>query len=100
MTTYDTTTTEGKAAVMLAHAGGAEIEYRGVNSTKWHDHEPPVWDWITWVYRIKPEPRVPREFYVVGENSSSGLGYRAYPAKYANPKRDPNGILCREVLDD
>lgn len=56
----DTSTTEGKIAVMQAFAGGAKIEfsYKGL---KWYKATDPCWDWNTYDYRIHEEPVIPDE---------------------------------------
>lgn len=56
--------TEKMRAVMLAADEGKDIEYRKRGRTgarNWNVAIAPAWDWVTWEYRVKPEPRrVPR----------------------------------------
>lgn len=56
---YDTTTTEGKANVMLAHANGEKIQTRRHDGDDaWQYTASPLWNWYQHDYRIKPkEPR-------------------------------------------
>lgn len=46
------------AQVMLRYCQGAAIQHRpcyNADSWEWKDTEFPVWDWLSWEYRVKPE---------------------------------------------
>lgn len=48
-------TTEEKIEVMKAFTEGKTIQQKPYNSIdKWTDSEPPLWDWMRFDYRIKP----------------------------------------------
>lgn len=56
-----------KISVMQAALEGKKIEYRNAGSDNpWchYPNEPLVWNWPHVEYRIAPEPRKPREWYV------------------------------------
>jgi len=53
-------TLQEKIAVMQAFAEGENVEYRGIYSTddyEWQDMPTPSWDWNSFEYRVKREPR-------------------------------------------
>ena len=52
--------TRSKIAVMQASEEGKAIEYNAINngSRIWSPVFNPVWDWKTYVYRVKPEPKL------------------------------------------
>jgi len=50
-------TLEEKIAVMQAFADGKKIEFLNVNG-EWTPASKPTWDWGTYDYRVKHEPRV------------------------------------------
>ena len=43
--------------VMQHFADGGEVEWAFKDGDKWHDGDGPVWDWVTYDYRIKKEPK-------------------------------------------
>lgn len=48
-------TTEEKIEVMKAFTEGKTIQQKSYNpDDKWTDSEPPLWDWLRYDYRIKP----------------------------------------------
>ena len=51
-------TTKEMISVMQAYADGKKIEHNlnGLISDAWEDCTP-KWDWVTYDYRIKPEPK-------------------------------------------
>ena len=49
----DTSSTEGKIAVMQAYLDGKEIEAGG-QMGRWWECEKPEWNWQNRKYRIKP----------------------------------------------
>lgn len=54
----DTSTIEGKIAVMQAFAEGKNIEWKTRPDNCWHRSLNPQWDWVGLCYRIaEPEPR-------------------------------------------
>lgn len=53
MKVFDTSTTAGKAEVMLASANGESVQISGQKSGGWVDAAFPRWDWATFTYRIK-----------------------------------------------
>jgi hypothetical protein len=56
-------TTKEKAEIMLAHAAGAEIEFKQSPFAKnWEAVKEPMWAWDILDYRIKP--RDPRRIWV------------------------------------
>lgn len=96
---FHTTTTEGKAAVMLAHAGGAEIQRVPKDQVRlycWNTDAQPEWNWMIYDYRVKQ--RVPREFHVYPSSHIGANGCFAVLASHAAPLSD-GGILCREVIE-
>ena len=42
--------------VMQHFADGGEVEWAFKDGDKWHDGDGPVWDWVTYDYRIKEKP--------------------------------------------
>ena len=52
--TPDTSTTEGKIAVMQAAVDGKSIQVSTRGREKWSDAVGPWWDWSQFDYRIKP----------------------------------------------
>lgn len=44
-------------AVLQAYKEGKAIEFRLRNSLVWCKCNLPVWDWLDYEYRVKPEPR-------------------------------------------
>lgn len=68
-------------AVMQASKEGAVIQCRRTGDTKWETAQGPVWNWLSYVYRVKPEPR---EWYAVLD--CDGFG-DVYPDK-ATAERD------------
>ena len=59
-------------AVLEAWKAGKEIQHRGGSVDAWSDCciKPPFqpsWDFYTTQYRVKPEPREPREFWICGD---------------------------------
>lgn len=59
----DTTTTEGKIAVMQAALAGKKIECNRTLAGHLADWQPttqPAWDWGRYDYRIAPEPERPK----------------------------------------
>lgn len=72
---YDTTTTEGKIAVMQAHAKGEAVQSIACGNAKiygWKDDMDPVWDWSLRDYRIKPKE--PRRWWLRLKEDGSVLG--------------------------
>lgn len=53
-------------AVVQAHKEGKQIEWRELGFQAEHmwmnAGEQPTWDFRHWEYRVKPEPRKPREW--------------------------------------
>lgn len=49
-------TTQEKIAVMQAYADGEKIQYRC--NGDWVDINSPSWNWIKYIYRVKPEPKL------------------------------------------
>ena len=47
--------------VVQADKNGREIEFRYGDEGSWHHRGSPIWDFITYDYRVKPEPL---EFWV------------------------------------
>lgn len=72
---YDTTTTEGKANVMLAHANGEVVQSIGRGNAEiygWRDDKHPAWDWLNRDHRIKPKE--PRRWWLMLKEDGSVLG--------------------------
>ena len=93
--------------VIAAHRDGKEIEARHRRSINpaWQPFtkdENPHWDTWTWDYRIKPEPRLPRDFWAVyAPNHKAPLRVTRAEAEgdaamYSNPAAV---IHVREVLE-
>ena len=61
MTTADEKMTKTMTEVMLAYVNGQRIQFhkRGSKSD-WEDTTLPLWDWINYEYRIKPEEPKPK----------------------------------------
>lgn len=51
----DTSTIEGKIAVMQAYADGKNIERRVMHTSDWFPAKDIGWDWIAYEYRIRPQ---------------------------------------------
>lgn len=75
-------------AVMEAFAAGKRIQVDDEGG--WIDCQKPGWDWARNEYRVKPEPAMPREFWI------SELSGRAYQFKLA-PGDGKGMIHVREV---
>lgn len=43
--------------VMQAYVEGKQIQYVDSETEDWADIESPIWNWDTYDYRIKPEPK-------------------------------------------
>lgn len=82
-------TTKEKIAVMQAFEEGKVIEVCGVAPGQWAIATGPNWNWASYSYRIKPEPRmVPLEmsdidlhrdlFRVIGRLPDEENGFRYY----------------------
>lgn len=50
-------TIQEKIDAMTAFRDGKEIEFRIIDSGKWIESREPNWDFTSFEYRIKPEPR-------------------------------------------
>lgn len=50
-------THEEMLAVIQAHKEGKGVQVRLVNSVDWEDVQVPLWNFHTYAYRIKPEPK-------------------------------------------
>lgn len=61
MSAIDTSTIQGKIAVMQAFADGKQIEFLSLGSTKWKPTSTPAWSWDETCYRIYEEPVIPDE---------------------------------------
>jgi hypothetical protein len=104
-------TTKEKAAVMIAHADGAQLEI-SVNGGPWKDYflTEPRWNWDEHDYRIKPKPRVAREFWVHEYKAVGFTGFAGHTfSTLEDAKREasssdfptPRAIIhVREVLPD
>lgn len=80
-----------KGALLLAHHEGKEIEYTDLPANlKWYKCSNPLW-LDTVAYRIKPEPKKPREFWVF----TNGHGDLCVSAIWRL-----DGIHVREVMGD
>lgn len=105
-------TTKEMIAVMQAFEEGKEIEYAakwGSLAGKWYTIGCPAWDWITCIYRVKPEPK---ELYTVayayngGEERHSTLRLTKEEAEVQAQTFVAAGfavarvIKLREVLDE
>lgn len=70
-------------AVVQASIAGARIEMRDANpehDRKWVDASPQLmWNFLSWEYRIKPEPPKPREWWWAEHPSGTCGGM--YPTK-------------------
>ncbi len=88
-------TTADKIRIMQAYVDGKCIQINAAPNGMepcWCDYRGPSWDWAVQDYRIKPEPRKPREvFLYVSSNDSMGLSFY---------DRDAKGIKFREVIED
>lgn len=96
-------THEEMIAVIAAHKEGKKIEFcRGLD----HDWEPcenPGFDFIAYLYRVKPEPPEPREWWVIAfpDNSTSAsvMGGQEQARKLAETSSyGGKAIRVREVL--
>lgn len=80
-TQIDTSTTEGKAAVMLAASKGADIEFQNRNLMGcWILQPTPSWDWFQYDYRIKeekfPDPPEGEEWHNPGNLTLEQVGMK------------------------
>jgi len=97
----DTTTTAGKIAVMQAFEDGKVIESRMKPlPDNWTVAKPPVWNWMSMDYRIKPEPR---EWWVCFyDEQDVSDGGRTWIAPATADGMPPGGwakvIRVREIL--
>ena len=89
------TTLQGMVAVMQAFAEGRPVECLFHGSSAWRDDQSPCWDWSSYTYRVKREPR---EFYLVSRPRMVGL-----QVFEANGRPVPGDTLScihvREVID-
>lgn len=94
-------TTKEKIAIMEGYESGGELESRFVSAnyqSKWTSVTNPVWDWMTHDYRIKPKPRVAREFWL--EMHWSGRG-ETFDCKVRGETPVANEVIhVREVLPE
>lgn len=63
----DTTTTEGKIAVMQAYVDGKTVEWSTRAGREWRSGYRPGWNWDDFDYRIKPEPVDPFAEFIARE---------------------------------
>jgi hypothetical protein len=97
----DTASTKAKIAVMQAYVEGEQIQARALNGA-WHDVDIAGWDWGTWDYRVKPEPR---EWWLVMKPSAPHMFWyttskEASQATDHCTDRSVEVIHVREVLED
>ena len=88
--------TKEKIAVMQAHLGGNTVQAARIGEGDWRPVPvEPIWDFASYSYRIKPEPRKPREWTlsepVIG--CVTRMAFPSYDSEYGFA-----GILVREVL--
>lgn len=50
--------TQEMIEVLHAYEAGKEIEYRLAGDTDWKDANIPVWNFFSYDYRVKPEPKL------------------------------------------
>lgn len=53
--------TARKIAVMQAFNDGSKIEFKAHHGKEWHHNPSPSWNWDTFEYRVKEEPKVSQE---------------------------------------
>lgn len=51
-------TTKEKIAVMQAYDDGKTVLYRDKKEYDWYETHDPLWDWDTFDYRVKPDPKL------------------------------------------
>lgn len=81
-------------AVIAAYRDGKVVEFRQYGMSDWKPIKGCAgWDFHTYQYRIKPEPR---EWYMVVFEDGSSLGYSDEDSA---KRQDSKVIRVREVLD-
>jgi len=91
-------TTAEKIAVMQASEDGAEIEHTVKNKTlPWLDTDEPWWDWVSFEYRIKPEPLT---LWVVVDWIGRYWTYDSKETATASMKKGDYMVKMKECQDD
>jgi len=85
--------------VLAAHRDGKRIEFKCYGDDMWKDCCPdPTWSFYRFEYRIKPEPKKPREWTMV---SMSNTGHPSCHLVMLDSGIEPGKhIRVREVLND
>jgi hypothetical protein len=95
MTTPDTTTTEGKIAVMQSGGPWQKAPRQGCfGESAWMNDPNPVWDWDNYSYQTKPKE--PREMWV---NVYSNRKCLHETKEIAEENADSNRIECIHYLE-
>ncbi len=95
-------------AVVQARKDGKRIqsraseEYYGrkFNEEEWGDSDPAAWDFYHQDYRVAPEPRKPREWWLIVDNEAFVIGCES-PSETMSRylKKDQSGLVhVREVI--
>jgi hypothetical protein len=84
-----------RICVMIAYRDGKKIQMQRRGTDNAWSETYPAWDWASFDYRIAPEPRKPRDFWVYKDAMSGRL-----VAQIADTIPWSDAILVREVLPD
>ena len=89
-------TIDEKIDLMTAFRDGAATQFRSRRRAgePWVDCESPEWNFEDFEYRIRPEPRKPREFWI------SEFSGRAYAAPFDLEHPGNLAVHVREVLEE
>ncbi len=83
--------------VVQAHKEGKRIEYALKTRCTWVlESHPPLWDFLKYDYRVAPEPRKPREWWI----HLNASGMHEVHETTENRSHCGHCILVREVMDD
>lgn len=78
-----------KGALLLAHCEGKVIEYYA-GCGNWEATSCQPWEWAVDAYRVRPEPKKPREWWIYPD---TGI------IRYHKPAC-PHAVHVREVMED
>lgn len=93
-------------AVVQAHKVGKVIEWTEKGRIFWQEATTPCWDFHAKLYRVKPEPPKPREFWINVKNGSpTGMVYHTHNTRSKEGATDQfytdvSVIRVREVLGE
>lgn len=90
-------TLKEKIKVMQAALDGKEIEYKYPEGGEWHSTNNPLFKWVLFDYRIKPEPL---EFWVNVYDNDGGVAHKTKEQAIQGHGGDKcKTIKVREVME-